>query len=78
MIKKKKKNATHANNFQHEMPMGNENNLKILFKPLTERIGHLVKTNKLLDSQHLRVVTSRSGIQPLDDGADVAKDAGVH
>jgi hypothetical protein len=58
--------------------LSKDSNLEIFFEPLTKRIGHLVKSDKLLDPQHLSVVASRAGVKPLDNGADVSKDTGVH
>ncbi len=53
-------------------------NLEIFFEPLAKRVGHLVKSNKLFDPQHLCVVASRAGVKPLNDGADITEDTGIH
>lgn len=52
--------------------------LEILLQPLPQRVGDLVEADELLDAQHLGVIARRARVQPLDDGGDVAKDAGVH
>ena len=52
--------------------------LEVLFQALPQRVGDLVEADELLDSQHLRVVAGSAGVQTLDDGRHVAKDAGVH
>lgn len=52
--------------------------LEVLFQALPQRVGDLVEADELLDTQHLRVVARCAGVQTLDDGRHVAKDAGVH
>lgn len=52
--------------------------LEILLQPLSERVWDLVESDELFHTEHLRVVPRRSRIQPLDDGRDVPKNAGVH
>jgi len=52
--------------------------LKVLLQPLPERVGDLVKTNELPDSQHLGVVAGCSWVEPLDDSRHIPEDAGVH
>ena len=52
--------------------------LKVLFKPLLERIGYSVELDKLLNVEHLRVVSRGSGVKPRDHGAHVAENGGVH
>lgn len=52
--------------------------LEVLLQPLPQRVGDLVETHELADTQHLRVVAGSAGVQPLDDGAHVTEDARVH
>lgn len=52
--------------------------LEILLQPLSEWVWDLVESDELFHTEHLRVVPRRSRIQPLDDGRNVPKDAGVH
>ncbi len=52
--------------------------LEVLLQPLSERVWDLVEPDELFHTEHLRVVPRRSRIQPLDDGGDVPKNAGVH
>lgn len=52
--------------------------LKILLEPLPKWVWDLVKADKFFDAKHLEVVTGRTGIQPLDDGGYIPKDAGIH
>ena len=52
--------------------------LEVLLQTLPEGVGYLVKSDELLDPQHLRVVAHGAGVQPLDNGAHVTEDAGVH
>lgn len=52
--------------------------LEVLLKPLPQGIRNLMEANELSHPEHLRVVPGRPRVQSLDDGAHVAKDAGVH
>lgn len=52
--------------------------LEVLFQALPQGVWNLMEADELLDTQHLRVVAGRAGVQALDDGGHVAKDAGVH
>ena len=52
--------------------------LEVLFQPLLERIWDLVELVELAHALHCRVVARRARVQPLDDGAHVSKDGGIH
>lgn len=52
--------------------------LEVLLQTLPQATGNLVEADELFDAQHLRVVPRRARVEPLDDGRNVAKDAGVH
>ena len=52
--------------------------LEVLLEPLPQWVGDLVEADELLDLLHLGVIAGRAAVEPLDDGTDVAKDAGVH
>lgn len=52
--------------------------LEILLQSLSERVWDLVESDELFHAEHLHVVPRRSRIQPLDDGRNVPKNAGVH
>lgn len=52
--------------------------LEILLQSLPQTSRDLVEADELFDPQHLRVVTGRARVQPLNDGRHVAEDAGVH
>lgn len=52
--------------------------LEVLLQPLPQRVGYLVEADELPDAQHLGVVARRARIEALDDGRNVAEDAGVH
>ena len=52
--------------------------LEVLLQPLFERVGDLVELVELPQPLHGRVVPSGARVQALNDGADIAKDRGVH
>lgn len=52
--------------------------LEVFFKTLTQGIGNLMKPDEFLYAEHLRVVPGCAGIQALNDGRNVTKDAGIH
>jgi len=52
--------------------------LEILLQALAQGVGDLVEADELLNPQHLRVVAGCARVQALDDGGDVAEDAGIH
>jgi len=52
--------------------------LEVLLQPLPQRVRDLVETDEFFDPEHLEVIPGRTGVQPLDDGGHVPKDAGVH
>ncbi len=51
---------------------------EVLLQPLSQGTRDLVKSDELLDAQHLGVVARGAAVETLDDGAHVTKDAGVH
>lgn len=52
--------------------------LEILFQPLAERVRDLVEPYELADPEHLRVISRRAAVKPLNDRRNVTEDAGVH
>lgn len=42
--------------------------LEVLLQPLPQWVGDLVEADEFSNPQHLGVVASRAGVQPLDDG----------
>lgn len=52
--------------------------LEVLLQSLPQRIGNLVESNKLLNPQHVDVISRGPRVQALDDGGNVTKDTGVH
>lgn len=52
--------------------------LEVLFQPLTKRIRDLMKSYELSNSKHLRMVSCRTAVKPLNDRRDVTEDTGVH
>ena len=52
--------------------------LKVLLQPLLERVGYSVELDKLLNVEHLGVVSGGAGVEPRDHGAHVAENGGVH
>ncbi len=42
--------------------------LEIFLQSLAQRVGDLMEADELSHPQHLSVITSRPGVQPLDDG----------
>ena len=53
-------------------------NLKVFFQSLFEWVRNLVELVELSDALHGRVVAGRAAVEPLDDGAHVAENTGVH
>ena len=52
--------------------------LEVLLQTLPQRIRYLMEADEFSYAKHLRVVTGGARVQALDDGRDVAEDAGVH
>ncbi len=52
--------------------------LKVLLQPLFQGIGDLVELVELAHPLHGRMVAGRARVQPLDDGADISENTGVH
>lgn len=52
--------------------------LEVLLQSLAERIGNLMEADELTYSEHLGVVASSTGVEALNDGGNVAEDAGIH
>lgn len=52
--------------------------LEVLLQSLSQRIGNLVESDKLLNPQHVDVIPRGTRVQALDDGGNVTKDTGIH
>lgn len=52
--------------------------LEVLLEALTQRVRDLMESDELADAQHLGVVARCARVETLDDGRNVAEDAGVH
>lgn len=52
--------------------------LKIFFQALSQRIRNLMEPYEFSHAQHLRMISSCSGVKPLNNSRNVTEDAGVH
>lgn len=52
--------------------------LKVLLQSLPKGIRNLMESYKFSNSEHLRVISSRAAVQPLNDRRYITEDASVH
>lgn len=52
--------------------------LKVLLQSLPQRVWDLMEPNELSHAQHLRMISCRSRVQPLNDRRHITEDTGVH
>lgn len=52
--------------------------LEVLLQPLAQAARNLVEADELLDPEQLGVVAGCAGVQTLDDGGHIPKNAGIH
>lgn len=52
--------------------------LEVLLQSLAKATWDLMEADELFDSQHLGVVASCTRVQPLDNGRNIPKYAGIH